>query len=73
MLLPSERVLAERFSVARMTVRSCLEDLEVGVDATAFRFETRSLDAMGKVVEFGHSLHRADRYEIVMHVSRPAG
>ena len=28
LLLPSERILAERFGVARMTVRNCIEELE---------------------------------------------
>lgn len=46
--------------------------LEVAAYDPAFLVERVSIDNMGKVVEFGRSLYRGDRYAIQMHVSRPA-
>ena len=37
----------------------------------AFLIERSSRDAMGRVIEFGRSLYRSDRYEILMQVHRP--
>ena len=59
----------QRVSIGRLTAR---EAAKLGVDDgdPAFLIERRSLDNMGNVIEFGRSLYRADRYEILMHVSK---
>lgn len=59
----------QRVSIARLSASEAAM-LETDTDV-AFLIERRSLDNMGNVVEFGRSLYRGDRYEIVMHVTRP--
>lgn len=62
----------QRVSIGRLTAREA-HKLGVGDGDPAFLIERRSLDNMGKVIEFGRSLYRGDRYEILMHVSKSRG
>jgi GntR family transcriptional regulator len=57
-------------SIARLSPAQATR-LEVPEGECAFLIERVALDNMGKVVEFGGSLYRGDRYAIQMHVSRP--
>ncbi|HEY0699378.1 MAG TPA: GntR family transcriptional regulator [Micromonospora sp.] len=72
------RVFGVRLESARQTVTiaqltaSEAKRLEVAENAPAFLIERISVDNMGKVVEFGRSLYRGDRYAIQMHVSPPS-
>ncbi len=59
----------QRVSIARLTQPEA-ERLMTSTDLAAFLIERRALDNMGKVVEFGRSLYRGDRYEILMHVTK---
>jgi GntR family transcriptional regulator len=58
-------------SIARLSPGQASR-LEVPEYDPAFAVERVAVDNMGKVVEFGRSLYRGDRYVIQMHVSRPA-
>lgn len=60
----------QRINIATLTDREA-EALEVSAGTAAFRIEALTRDAMGRPVEFGRSLYRADRYEVVLHVNRP--
>ncbi|WP_433348766.1 GntR family transcriptional regulator [Micromonospora sp. CA-111912] len=57
-------------TIARLTATEA-KRLEVAEDDPAFLIERISVDNMGKVVEFGRSLYRGDRYAIRMRVSPP--
>ncbi|MEV0328074.1 GntR family transcriptional regulator [Micromonospora echinospora] len=57
-------------TIARLTATEA-KRLEVAEDTPAFLIERISVDNMGKVVEYGRSLYRGDRYAIQMHVSPP--
>jgi GntR family transcriptional regulator len=57
-------------SIARLSPAQA-KRLEVPEYDPAFAVERVAVDNMGKVVEFGRSLYRGDRYAIQMHVSRP--
>lgn len=57
-------------SIARLSPAQA-KRLEVPDYDPAFAVERVAVDNMGKVVEFGRSLYRGDRYAIQMHVSRP--
>ncbi|MFF5229359.1 GntR family transcriptional regulator [Dactylosporangium sp. NPDC000521] len=71
------RVFGVRLESARQTVTIArltdteAQRLEVGEGSPAFLIERISVDNMGKVVEYGRSLYRGDRYAIQMHVSPP--
>ncbi|WP_165367473.1 GntR family transcriptional regulator [Phytoactinopolyspora endophytica] len=58
-------------SIARLSPGQASR-LEVPDYDPAFAVERVAVDNMGKVVEFGRSLYRGDRYAIQMHVSRPS-
>jgi GntR family transcriptional regulator len=60
----------QRVSIAQLTPAEAAK-LETDPDMRAFLIERHSLDNMGNVVEYGRSLYRGDRYEILMHVTRP--
>jgi len=74
-------VLGEHYGVKldsaeqRVRVESLSHDDAVEMNQAdaepAFMIERSSRDVTGMVVEFGRSLYRTDRYEIVMHVHRP--
>lgn len=57
-------------TIARLTAAEAAR-LEVEPDSPAFLIERTSVDNMGKVVEYGRSLYRGDRYAIEMRVSPP--
>jgi GntR family transcriptional regulator len=58
----------QRVSIARLSAREAAK-LDTAPRDPAFLIERRSMDNMGHTIEFGRSLYRADRYEILMHVS----
>ena len=60
----------QTISIARLSASEARQ-LEVDDDTPAFLVERVAVDNMGRVVEFGRSLYRGDRYVIQMHVSRP--
>jgi GntR family transcriptional regulator len=60
----------QRVSIARLTATDAAK-LAVSEGDPAFLVERTALDNMGRVVEFGRSLYRGDRYAIEMHVGAP--
>ncbi|MFC7485944.1 GntR family transcriptional regulator [Knoellia sp. CPCC 206453] len=57
----------QRVSISRLSARDATK-LAVAEGDPAFLVERTALDNMGRVVEFGRSLYRGDRYAIEMHV-----
>lgn len=62
----------QRVSISILTAREAAL-LEAEEGAPAFLVERTALDNMGRVIEFGRSLYRADRYVIEMHVNKSSG
>jgi GntR family transcriptional regulator len=62
----------QRVSISSLTAREAAL-LEAEEGAPAFLVERTALDNMGRVIEFGRSLYRADRYVIEMHVNKSSG
>lgn len=60
----------QRVSIARLSASDAAK-LAVAEGEPAFLVERTALDNMGRVVEFGRSLYRGDRYAIEMHVGTP--
>src|SRR5204862_2910370 len=77
--LPSERLLAERYGVARATVSQAVEGLAEGearllgvpTELPALLFQRVTRDPGGAVVEYSRSLYRGDRYEVHTRHRRP--
>lgn len=59
----------QRVSISLLSSREAAL-LEAAEGAPAFLVERTALDNMGRVIEFGRSLYRGDRYVIEMHVDR---
>lgn len=59
----------QRVTIARLTKRDSAL-LEVPAASSAFRITGTGRDAMGRPLEHGSSLYRADRYEILLHITR---
>jgi GntR family transcriptional regulator len=57
----------QRISVLNLGERES-KLLEVPVGSPAFDIERITRDNMGKAVEFGRSIYRGDRYEVLMHI-----
>jgi GntR family transcriptional regulator len=59
----------QRVTIAQLTKRDATL-LEVAPGTSAFLIEGTGRDAMGRPLEHGSSLYRADRYEILLHIAR---
>jgi GntR family transcriptional regulator len=61
----------QRVTIARLTRRDAAV-LEVPAGSSAFRITGTGRDGMGRPLEHGSSLYRADRYEILLRLNRSA-